>query len=295
MHEKLAVARPRENVGDAAVRQRPALLLHQRFQRAARVFAVGCGDEAHCAELGHALAFDAVAPPRRRRALAGVEFLPVAGKLHQMRTAGIRHDVEGDERIALGADGLRHLFQLEPVVAQSRIGLQPLQQFPPQRHEAAGRNPLGKIRSEQRRVIVAQLLAEPAQPFGGALLLDGERHDAGGVAATERPHRDHRNRAVAAADLALPCGEPVEGLKHRAVGDGFEAAPFAFDSGHVVVNAQAQVLWQRAGRGRLRRQRGRTGIRRQACAAKRPQWCRQESQFFARRDQVHGKLLDENS
>jgi hypothetical protein len=71
---------------------------------------------------GHVPALGAVAPARRRRALRGIKLFPVAAELREMRAAGVGRNVEIGERIALGAERLRYLFQIDPVVAEERNG-----------------------------------------------------------------------------------------------------------------------------------------------------------------------------
>ena len=79
-----------------------------------------------------------------------------------MRAAGIGRDAEMAEWIDLGADLLRHLLKLDPIVAQQRLALHLREQLMPGREEAIGRDALRKIAREQRCVVVAQILAEPA-------------------------------------------------------------------------------------------------------------------------------------
>ena len=43
----------------------------------------------------------------------------------------------------------------------------------------------------------------------------------------------------ARADVALPGGEPVEGLERRAVGGPFEAPPVGFDGREIVMDRKA--------------------------------------------------------
>src|SRR5262245_20873243 len=74
-----------------------------------------------------------------------------------------------------------------------------------------------------------------------------------GVAA----QHDGGDRVLALADVALPLGEPVEGLEHRAVGAPLERLPLALHLAQVAVDAQAH-----AGAVRLRQPRRRALDRR---------------------------------
>ena len=55
-----------------------------------------------------------------------------------MRAGGIGGDVERQERIGLGADHLRHLFQLDPIVPQPRVALHLSAQVAPCGEETFG-------------------------------------------------------------------------------------------------------------------------------------------------------------
>ena len=109
-------------------------------------------------------ALGAVAAARRGRALGGVEFFPVIGEMRQMCAAGIQCDPEKGEWIDLSADRFRHLLKLDPVITQQRIALHLRLQFPPESEKAFARDALREVGRQQRSVVVAQLLSEPAQP-----------------------------------------------------------------------------------------------------------------------------------
>jgi len=138
-------------------------LIHQRFERPPRILGIGRGRKANLTELGHVSALGAVAAARRRRAFGVVEFFPVVAQPSQMRAAGVGCDSEMDERIGLPADLLRHLLKFDPIVAQRRLALDLRLQLLPGGEKALGRDTLGKIAGEERRVVVAQFLAEPAE------------------------------------------------------------------------------------------------------------------------------------
>ena len=158
VQEKLSMSRRSKDIGDAFAGECATFLLHQDFERAARVRAVCSGDEANVAELRHVPQLGAVAPARRRRALSAVEFFPVLAQVSEVRVAAVGRDAKMHERIGLGADRFRHLFEFDPVVAQQRLALHLRLQLVPCRQEILGRGALGKVRREQRRVIVAQIL-----------------------------------------------------------------------------------------------------------------------------------------
>jgi hypothetical protein len=66
VEEKRAMSGQREDVGHAFAGERAALLLHEDVERAARVDAIGSGDELNVAELRHVSELRAVAAARRR-------------------------------------------------------------------------------------------------------------------------------------------------------------------------------------------------------------------------------------
>ena len=159
-----------------------------------------------------------------------------------MRAAGVGRNVEIGERIVLGAERLRHLFQVDPVVTEERILLQPQPQLAPDIEEALGGHPLEEVAREERRVIVAELLAEPAQPPRRPVRRDAQRHDEGGVAVREAADGDRRLDPGAKPDMPMPGREPVEGLEHRAIGDRLEAPPLGLDICQIAVNAEVKVV-----------------------------------------------------
>src|SRR6185312_16214329 len=105
-----------------------------------------------------------LASPRRRRALTGIKLLPVAGETRRMGAARIGCHAELAERIGLAADVGRHLLKLDPIVTQRRLALDARSHLTPRRNKPIGRYPLRKILGQERRVIIVQILAEPAQP-----------------------------------------------------------------------------------------------------------------------------------
>jgi len=159
-----------------------------------------------------------------------------------MRAAGVGRNVEIGERIVLGAERLRHLFQVDPVVTEERILLQPQPQLAPDIEEALGGHPLEEVAREERRVIVAELLAEPAQPPRRPVRRDAQRHDEGGVAVREAADGDRRLDPGAKPDMPMPGREPVEGLEHRAIGDRLEAPPLGLDICQIAVNAEVEIV-----------------------------------------------------
>ena len=92
-----------------------------------------------------------------------------------MRAAGIGRDFEIGKRVGLPTDRLRHLLKFDPVVAQRRLALDLRLQLLPGGEKALGRDPLGKIAGDERRVVVAQFLAEPGQPSRQPLRHDTKR------------------------------------------------------------------------------------------------------------------------
>jgi len=114
---KFPVTRRGKDVGDSLARQRPTFLVHERFERSPGVIGVRRVDKTNLAVLRHMPAFGAVAAARRRRTLGVVELLPVLAQPGEMHAAGVGRDAEIGEWIDLGADFLRHLLKLDPIVA----------------------------------------------------------------------------------------------------------------------------------------------------------------------------------
>ena len=239
--KELPPAGTREHVGDSPARERSGFLLHQDFEGAPGVGRLFGGHEADLAVLLHVPALCAVAPACRRRALRGIELFPIGAELRDMRAAGVERHVEIGERIALGTERVRHLFQLDPVVTEERVLLQPPAQLVPDVAEVLRGHVLGEVTRDERCVIVAEFLTEPAQPPRQAVRRDAERQDEGGGAAGEAADDDRRLDLGAQPDMPVPRGEPVEGLEHGAIGDRFETPPLRLDRGQITVNAETEI------------------------------------------------------
>jgi hypothetical protein len=94
-----------------------------------------------------------------------------------------------------------------------------------------------EIRCQQRRVVVAQILAKEGQaPCEGAAL-DAERKQKQDLVAAPADD-DCRRHAARRADMALPGGQPVEGLEWCAVGGLLKRAPDLLDACEIVVRRQ---------------------------------------------------------
>ena len=165
----------------------------------------------------------------------------MVAQLGQMRIAGVRRDAEIGERIGLAADILRHFLKPDPVVTQQRFALHLCLQLVPGCEEAFRRYAPGKVAGEEWRVIVAELLAEPAEPSRQSSRRDAKRQQQSDFAVAELADGNDRADLLPLTDMPLPCREPIEGLEHGAVGDAFEAAPFGFNRGEIAVDAKAQV------------------------------------------------------
>ena len=103
--------------------------------------------------------------------------------------------------------------------------------------EAVGRE-RGEIGREQRRVVVAENVAEKRQTAGEAAARNPERQQQQHLIAAPRDD-DGRGDALRGADMALPGEQPVEGLERRAVRGPFEAPPVGFDGREIVMDRQA--------------------------------------------------------
>ena len=118
----------------------------------------------------------------------------------------------------------------------------------PCRQEIFGRGTLGKVRRQQRRAIVAQILTQPAQPPRQVPAHQAKRHDESDVALGKAADGDYRAGAAAFPDMILPSREPVESLEGGAVGSALELPPFGFDRAELAENLNERC----GGRGRVR-------------------------------------------
>ena len=190
-----------------------------------------------------------------------------------MRSAWIGRDGELKERIVLAADGLRHFLKFDPGVTKQRIAPQPRAKFIPRGDKAVARDALRKVGRQQRRVVVVEVLAEPAQPRRNALGLDGQRPYEGGCAIGERSNPDRGTHAAARSDVPLPAGEPIEGLERRTVRDGFEPPPLRCNGIEIAKQRQADTRRRFARGFRAARRRIAAPVPRQSRAAYCRQWC----------------------
>ena len=273
VEKERAPSRLRKHVGDAAVLEQPVFLPHQRVERPPAVVGIGAGLEADLARGRQTLALDTVAAPRGRRTLRGVKRLPVAAQVRDMRSAWIGRDGEIKERIVLAADRLRHFLELDPGVMRHRIAPQPHAKFVPGGDKTVARDALGEIGRQQRRVVIVQILAEPAEPRRDAPGLDGQRPYEGSRPVGKRSDSDRGTHAVAQPDVPLPRGEPIERLERRAVRNGFEPPPLRRHGIEIVKQRQVDAR-RRLARGlRPTRRRITAPVQRQTRAAQCRQWC----------------------
>jgi len=82
-----------------------------------------------------------------------------------------------------------------------------------------------EVARNQRRIVVAQLRAQPGEPPDRSLRLDGERQDEQEYAVWIATQHDRRARAAGIADVLLPLGQPFECLEDRACGRAFGTPP----------------------------------------------------------------------
>src|ERR1043165_1392430 len=104
----------------------------------------------------------------------------------------------------------------------------------PQRREAL-RHERGEIRREQRRVVVAENVAEEDQTAGEAAALDTKWQEQDNLRAAPSDH-DGGGDAFRVPHVALPGREPVEGLERRGGRNFLEVAPLLFDGGEIVMD-----------------------------------------------------------
>ena len=232
---------PREHVVDAHLGKPARLLRHQRLERAGDLGRL-CGiDAADRAVLGDLVALAAVVPARRRRA-PGVELVPAVGEAQHVGAVAMRRAADVQHGIVLRADRLRHPLAGPRGRSASRGWLRSrVRTSSHSRWKRAAAHLQGKARRQQRRVVVAELGAEPGQPARETARLDRERqqqqHLAAGVAADHHggPHAARR------ADVALPGRKPIVGLEYGAVGALLERAPFLLDRCEVLVHRKLDV------------------------------------------------------
>jgi hypothetical protein len=153
----------------------------------------------------------------------------------------VRSDAEAQHRIGLGADRLRHLPEVDIVVAQVRMAAQPVQDVVPERREAPPAHPTREVGAEQRGVVVAQPGAEPCQPAHETEPLDRKRHEEEDLPGVVTPDNDSGLGLPADTDVALPGGKPFACLEHGSVGAPLKRAPLRLDRRDVLVNRQNDV------------------------------------------------------
>ena len=236
---EFCVARLGEQIGDAHAGEGSRLLRHQRVERLQDFVGARRVDQLDRAELAQLLALGAVAPAGRRRALGRVEAFPVAGKMREISAARRHAAAQLAHRIGFAADRFRHLLELEKIETQARIVLQAARDVAPQGQKPRTVDARGEARRQERRVVIAQIRAEPGQfaRRAGGAHRERQQHQ-------KRPRAvahgdDGRPHALAGADQALPGREPVEALEHRAVGLRLEGAPVRPDRRQVLMYGNA--------------------------------------------------------
>src|SRR5580704_601720 len=105
-------------------------------------------DEADFAELRHVPALRAIMPPGRRGPFVEIEFFPIVAEPCQMSATWVERHGKLHEWIDLGADGLRHFFQLDPVITRLRIVPDLLAQLQPNGDETIGCYALREVRRQ---------------------------------------------------------------------------------------------------------------------------------------------------
>jgi len=82
-----------------------------------------------------------------------------------------------------------------------------------------------EISTQERRVIIAQLRSEPAEPSCRATPFDRQWENELDLAIGIAPQHDHRRRALMPADVIVPRRKPRKFLKHGAFGASLEFGP----------------------------------------------------------------------
>jgi hypothetical protein len=145
-----------------------------------------------------------------------------------------------EERIALLADSLRHLYEVDHVELEARIGLEQRERLAPHHPEAFGADARRKLRAEQRAVVIAQLRAEPAKAPHRGVRFDGERQNAEDLLIRIANDHDCRQRPARGADVTMPVREPFERLKDRIVRSTGERLPLSAYLLHAMMDAQGE-------------------------------------------------------
>src|SRR5262245_4322747 len=105
----------------------------------------------------------------------------------------------------------------------------------PQPAKLFWRNQIGKIRSNERRVVIAKLAAEPRQSADCAGQ-HRERQEEEQTAVGAPAGHDGRGDTIAPPDMAMPGGEPIESLKDGTVGAALKAPPFPLNCNKLVID-----------------------------------------------------------
>jgi hypothetical protein len=114
-----------------------------------------------------------------------------------------------------------------------------------------------KSGGEERRVIVAEILTEPAKPPRHMPAHHAKRRDESDIALGEAADGDHWTGAAAVPDVPLPGRQPIERLESGAVGAALELPPLGFDRAKLTENLNGKV--RRDDAYSLARRRGRGG------------------------------------
>ena len=228
--EELAIARPREDVLDTHMGERVRFLVEQRRQCALAIGPVHV-DEADLAILAKLLELLAFLLPGRGGTLSGVERVPIAAELRDIGAARMRKHRQMDEGIGLRPHRLRHLLQIDAIEAETWVRVQCGNHLMPEGDETLGVDLLEKTRVQQRRIVIAEIGAEPGQAAEQAATLDRQLQDEEQAATLVAPHDYRGHGAFARADMALPGREKAVGLEHGAVGVALEGFPLRLGHG----------------------------------------------------------------
>src|SRR6516164_178029 len=99
----------------------------------------------------------------------------------------------------------------------------------------------GEPFGEKRRVVIAQARTEPGEALNRTQRFDSERQDEQNLSIGLSTNHNGGNKLLQRADVALPVGKPIDGLKHRVVGVLLERSPFPADLIEVVMDAEVDV------------------------------------------------------
>ena len=179
----------------------------------------------------------AIAPIALVGLIAGHE-IPVTFEIGGAGHARMREHLQIEERIALRADGFRHLLEIDQIETQARACMQELDHVAPRQGEPFRTHAVGEMPGQQRCIVVAPLPAQPGQPPDQSAGLDRKRQNEEHLTIVVATKHDGGDGAAARVDIPLPGSEAIEGLECRAVGVTLECSPILLDNVEIAMDVE---------------------------------------------------------